>query len=327
MSEPHRRRVLPAVLLAVAAATAPGCLSIHFFDGRTKPLVETVVYGEQGPKILLLEIDGVISESPERDFLGLDGENMLARLREQLDRAAEDDEVRALLLRVNSPGGSVTASDILYEEIRRFKEKKRVPVVAQLMSVAASGGYYVAMAADRVIAHPTTVTGSIGVIFMGVNFSGLMKKLGIEDQTLVTGSYKDAGSFLRPMRPREREQLMSVLDDMLARFKQVVDAGRPNLDAEQVDALADGRIFSAEQALHNGLVDGVGGLVDSVAAAEELAGVTSSRVVTYHRPQKWVKNFYARPVVPSEVTVRLETPFRVLERPGFLYLWAPAAGM
>ena len=304
----------------------PGCISLSLLDGRTKPLVETVVYGESGPKILLLEIEGTISEVPESDaFFGLRRESMLAGIREQLDKAREDREIRALLLRVNSPGGTVTASDILYTELLRFKQERSLPVVAQLMGVAASGGYYVSMAADRVVAHPTTVTGSIGVIFVGVNLSGLMEKLGIRDQTLVTGPYKDAGSPLRPMRPAERQQLQSVLDDMLVRFEQVVEAGRPELDAAQVHGLADGRVFSAPQALEQGLVDTLGSLEDGIAEAERLAGLSESRVVTYHRQREWVQNYYARPVVPPRVTLRLEPPLPLPEGPGFLYLWAPGA--
>ncbi len=326
MPEARSARALAAVLGTLALLSGSGCISINLLEGARKPLVESVVQGETGPKILLLEIDGTISDASQTEgIFGLRQESMLARIREQLDKAREDDEVRALLLRVNSPGGTVTASDILYRELLRFKEDRGVPVIAQLMSVAASGGYYVVMAADRVIAHPTSVTGSIGVIFVGVNFSGLMEKLGLEDQTLVTGPYKDAGTPLRPMRPVERVQLQSVLDDMHARFEQVVAAGRPSLDAGQVHALADGRIFSADQALAHGLVDDLGDLEHSVAETERLAGLAESRVVTYHRPREWVKNVYAGPVVPPEVTLRLESPLPLFERPGFLYLWAPGA--
>jgi protease-4 len=315
-----------AALAAAALVALSGCVNVSLLGGGNKPLVETVVQGETGPKILLLEVDGTISEAGEAEpIFGLQRPSMVALIREQLDKAREDDLVRALLVRVNSPGGTVTGSDIVYRELLRFKEERGVPVVAQLMGVAASGGYYVAMAADRVIAHPTSVTGSIGVIFVGINLAGLMEKIGIEDQTLTTGAYKDAGSPLRPMRPAERQQLQSVLDDMHARFEQVVVEGRGALDAERVHALADGRIFSAAQALELGMVDELGDLEHSIAVTERLAGLESSRVVRYHRPREWVKNVYARPVVPSEITIRVEPPGRLLQRPGFLYLWAPGA--
>jgi len=301
-----------------------GCVNIDLFGGKPEPLIETVIYGESGPKIALIDIDGVISESDEdREFLERSEESMVARLREQLDRARDDSKVRALLLRINSPGGSVTASDIIYEELLRFKRDRGVPVVAHFMSVAASGGYYVAMAADELIAQPTSVTGSIGVIFVGLNVSGLMEKFGVQDQTLTAGAQKDAGSWLRPMKPAEREHLQAVLDDMHERFKQVVAAGRPGIDRQRIDELADGRIFSASQAKAKGLVDGLGDLEQSVAAAQRRAGLASSRVVIYHRPREYRENLYTQaPAGPRVLRLEIAPSLR-LARPGFLYLWAP----
>jgi protease-4 len=297
---------------------------VELFGGLPEPLIETVVLGESGPKIAMIDIDGVISEqSGDRDLLEPFPEGMVARVREQLGRARDDATVRALLLRINSPGGTVTGSDIIHRELLRFKRDRGIPVVAHFMGVAASGAYYVAMAADEVIAQPTAVTGSIGVIFVGVNVSGLMEKLGVADQTLTAGDQKDAGSWLRPMKPGERAHLQAVLDDMHARFKQIVLAGRPQLDAARVETLADGRIFSADQALHNGLVDGLGDLEEAVAVTERRAGLTSSRVVIYHRPREYRQNLYSRaPVVPRVVRLEL-APSLPLARPGFLYLWAP----
>jgi protease-4 len=318
----RRAALLP--LIAVLALASTGCLSVQLFGGPPEPLTETVIYGESGPKILLLDIDGVISESrDERSIFEPFEESMVARVREQLDRARKDSGVRAVLLRINSPGGTVTASDILYQELMRFKHDRSVPVVAHLMGVAASGGYYVAMAADELIAQPTGITGSIGVIFVGVNLSGLMKKFGVEDQTLTAGGQKDAGSWLRPMLPAEREHLQSVLDDMHERFKQVVAAGRSGLDRAQIDALADGRIYSASQAAQNGLVDGLGDLEQTVAAAQRRAGLATARVVSYHRPREYRQNLYTQaPAAPGLLRLEL-APSLPLARPGFLYLWAP----
>jgi protease-4 len=317
----------PVVALAILAALtlwATGCINIQLPGGVPKPLVESVVYGDGDPKILLVPIEGVISESrDEPGLFSLSQESMVARFREQLDKARGDDDVRALIVRINSPGGTVTASDILYDELQRFKRDRRIPVVAQLMGLATSGGYYVAMAADEIVAHPTTVTGSIGVIFMGINLAGLMEKLGIEDQTLTSGPYKDAGSMFRTMRPEERAQLLSVLGDLFARFKQVVRSGRAALSAEQVDALADGRIFSAEQARSAGLIDTIGGLEETVARAEQRAGVSTSRVVTYHRPREWRENLYTRAPTAPTVELDLLPDWPGVQRPAFLYLWAP----
>jgi len=316
------RRAVALPLLACLASA--GCVTVQLFGGPPEPLIETVIYGESGPKIVLIDIDGVISESSDdRRLLERSEESMVARVREQLDRARDDSSVRAVLLRINSPGGTVTASDIIYQELTRFKRDRGVPVVAHLMGVAASGGYYVAMAADELIAQPTGITGSIGVIFVGVNVSGLMEKFGVEDQTLTAGAQKDAGSWLRPMQSGEREHLQSVLDDMHERFKQIVAAGRHGLDRSRIDELADGRIYSASQAKANGLVDGLGDLEETVAAAQRRAGLASARVVIYHRPREYRQNLYTQ-APPAPNLLRLElAPSLPLARPGFLYLWTP----
>lgn len=311
-----------------AALLAAGCVNINVAGFGSAELRERVVYGEEGPKILLVEIEGRLRESGEEGAFGLDyRESAVARVRSVLDRAREDDEIRALLLRVNSPGGSVTASEIVYREIRRFKEETGVPVVAQLMGTAASGGYYATMAADELRAHPTSVTGSIGVLYAGVSFAGLMEKLGIENETLTTGEFKDAGSPLRSMRPAEREQLRSVLRDLHARFVEVVAQGRPALERAELEALADGRIFSAPQALERGLIDAVGDLPDAVDAAEERAGIERSRVVVYRRRRVGSDGnlFTSAARAPDASGAALERVLGPLPEPGFLYLWRPGA--
>src|SRR5262245_52055728 len=295
------------VAALAAALLFGGCIQVQLW-GLPRPLEETVVYGEAGPKILLLPIDGVLVEqAPEPELFGPTEDNPVSRVREQLDRAREDPEVRALLLRINSPGGTATASDLVYGEILRFKQERGVPVVAQLMGLATSGGYYVAMAADVVVAHPTTVTGSIGVRFVSVSLAGLLEKLGIEDQTLTAVVHKDAGSPLRRLAPDERAHLQSVLDDLHARFQQVVAAGRPGLPPGGLERVADGSIFSARQALELGLVDEVADLEESVARAQRAAGLSQARVIRYHRPREYANNMYTRGgLLPPRI--RLELP-------------------
>jgi protease-4 len=196
-------------------------------------------------------------------------------------------------------------------------------VVAQLMGIATSGGYYVAMSADSVVAHPTTVTGSIGVIFAGLNLSGLMQKIGVENQTITSGAFKDTGSPLRPMRAEERAQIQSVIDDMYARFLAVVRSGRPRLSPEEISRLADGRIYSADQALENGLVDRVGSIEDAIAAVRTQAGLSDARVVTYHRPREYRKNLYTAQLPADVPDLGWSRPWPRLPQPAFLYLWAP----
>lgn len=325
--------------LLILLLSVSGCISIDLFEGGpAAPLEETVLQGERGPKILLLEIDGVIDGVPATDsFFGSEAPSMVARVTEALDRAREDSEIRALLLRIDSPGGTVTATDQIHSEILRFKKESKTLVGAQLQSTATSGGYYIAMAADVVQAHPTTLTGSIGVVYTSVSFAGLMEKLGIEDQTITSGEQKNAGSPLRRLRPEERAQLQAVVDDLHARFRTVVEQGRPELPADQVRQLADGRVFSAPQALENGLVDRVGTLREAVRALENRLGVSESRVVSYHRPREIRRNLYFRmpglspriapgsdlatEIAGSLALRRLDV---ILSRPGFLYLWWPA---
>jgi len=320
-----RSCTLVALLCALLAAT--GCVSLDVpFRGGPGPLSETVVQGEHGPKVLLLDIDDVITESDRPGPLGFGGrESTVARVREQLDLAREDPEVKGLLLRIQSPGGTVTGSDVVYHEILRFKKDRSVPVIAQLMGTATSGAYYVAMSADSVYAHPTTVTGSIGVILSSVNFSGLMQKLGIADQSVKSGSRKDTGSMMRPMTPEERAQLQSVIDDLYARFRSVVAQGRPKLEAQRLTTLADGRIYSAPQALAAGLVDGIQYLPDTIDEMKRRLGATDVRVVSYHRRREVRENIYSMPPVPDVVRVELAPPGLGprLEGPAFLYLWWP----
>jgi len=322
---PGRPGRAPLLLGLLLLALLPlGCITIHLPGGPPSELVETTVHGKSGPKILLLSLDGVLSEKPETELFG-SGVSIVARVREELEKARADDSIRALLLRINSPGGTVSASDILYDEILRFKRERDVPVVAQLMGLSTSGGYYVAMAADRVVAQPTTVTGSIGVIFGGVNLAGLMEKIGVEDQTLVSGSFKDAGSVLRRMSPEERAQLQSVLEDMFSRFVDVVAGGRPKLDEETVRRLADGRIYSGPQALSNGLVDEIAGIDAAVTIAERAAGLQQSRVVTYHRPREFRNNLYSASLAAPRFELGIRSALPALPSATFLYLWPAAA--
>lgn len=314
--------------LAIAALALLGsaCITVELPVGGRGELQETVVAGERGPKLLLLDVGGVLSEDEQSGSFGLGGrESSVARVREQLERARDDDEIRGLLLRINSPGGTVTASDILYREVLRFKQETELPVVAACMGMCASGGYYLAVAADRIWAHPTAVTGSIGVIFSGLSLAGLMEKLGVEDQTLKSGSFKDAGSPLRRMTDAERAQLQSVIDDFYARFLEVVGKGRPQLASEELARLADGRIFSARQAKAAGLVDELGYLEEVVDDLEQRAGLEKARVVVYHRPRERRENLYSVSVADSSRARSRSAALNALQRgPSFLYLWWPA---
>jgi protease-4 len=291
---------------------------------RRAPLERTVVREGRGPTVAMIEIEGTIRAS-ERRIVARGGESTVARVREQLDRARED-EAAGLLLRIDSPGGGATASEILYRELAAFKQEQRVPVVAQLMGMAASGGYYAAMAADHIVAYPTSVTGSVGAIFVHVSLAGLMEKLGIADQTVASGPRKDVASPLRSMTPAERAELQRVIDDLSARFREVVARGRPALPPETLARVAEGRLYSAPQAYALGLVDAIGGLDDAISELERRLGRADVRVVSYHRPSEWRRNLYTQaPPVPT-LAAELGTLLGELApEPGFYYLWWPAA--
>lgn len=317
-------RALVALVCAVGLAST-GCVTINLPGLGGGPLEESVVEGRSGPKILMLDLSGPLTTRAEESRFGLGRrESPTARLREQIDRALEDDAIAALLLRIDSPGGTVIASDILHREVRRFKEKTKRPVIAQLMGTGASGAYYVAMAADEVRAYPTSVTGSIGVIIAGLNVSGLMERFGIADQTITTGPFKDAGSPLRPMREEERAQLESVARDLFGAFLDVVEAGRPKLGRQRIEALADGRVYSGPQALEAGLVDALGDLPQAVEAAKAAAGISGeARVVVYHRPGQQPESLFWTSAAAPPAAPMLDA--NLLAGPSFLYLWPAGA--
>lgn len=310
----------------MAALSLGGCITVNVGGGRPGPLEEVRVSGQGRDKVAVVDLSGIIlGETRPRLFGFSPLESMVDRVQAQLDRAAEDDAVKAVILRVNSPGGTVTASDIMYHAVRRFKEERKVPVVAAFLDVAASGGYYVAMAADEILAHPTTVTGSIGVIVQNTNVAGLYEKLGLSSQVVKSGPFKDLGSPTRPPTPEERALVQSIVDGMFARFVTVVQAGRPRLPPERVRAVADGRIFTADQALASGLVDGVGYMRDAVDAAKARAGLEEATVVFYARPGRArPTHLYAdaaeapRPASAADALVGLASESA---GPQVLYLW------
>jgi protease-4 len=299
------------------------------FGQRRQRLQETTVSGQGRDKVLLLDVSGMITGGEGRSGLWR-REGTVARMQEALRAAGEDKRIRAVVLRVRSPGGEVTASDTVFREIMAFKEKTGIPVIAALLGVATSGAYYVALAADEIVATPTTVTGSVGVILVGLNVEGLMGKLGIEDQTVKSGEYKDLLSPLRPTNPAERAIVQGVIDEMQRRFLTLVAARRPAVTPDNMRRIGDGRIFTASQAADLGMIDRVGYVDEAIDAAMAAAGVREARVVMLHRPSEYRENVYSRAAPPPEanpggagfVSLTLGLPQNL--GPDFLYLWAPA---
>jgi len=318
-----------AVMLTAGTACGPTAYKITPVPADQE-LREKVLVDEGGlmpTKIVLIDVDGILINRDKPTLFG-QGEHPVSMFVEKLDKAAADPSVKAVILRINSPGGSVTASDLMYTEILRFKTltKNQRPVMALLMDVAASGGYYVACACDEIIAQPTTVTGSIGVIMQMVNFSGTMARIGITADAVTSGPMKDAGSPFRPMKPEEREVFQKLVDQFYERFVVAVATGRKNLTVEQVREVADGRVYSASEAMDLGFVDGIGTLRDGLALLKKQLGARRVRVVTYHRPLDWKPNIYAEAPggAPQVNLVNITLPEHWPHpTPQFMYLWAP----
>ena len=308
------------------ASLVVGCSVISIdFTPRIQPLQETTLEGTGSSKVLLLDLSGVLSEVPTVSI----GQApprvpLLARVREELEKAANDDAVRALVVKINSPGGTVTATDILYRELSAFKARRKIPVVATILDVGASGGYYVALAADTIIAHPTTVTGSIGVMMLTVNAEGLLKQVGVAPLTIKSGAKKDMGSPFRALSDEERRIFQTIIDGLHARFVALIAKAR-RLPEAKVQELADGRVFTAEQARSLGLVDEVGYLEDALVAARSAARLSEARVIMYHRPRQYRATIYSttRAAEPLESSLAELSSFLLGPGPRFLYLWWP----
>jgi protease IV len=322
---------MPRWIIFVLAFPLTGCFNGLLLTPTQVggPLSETVMADSECclclNKVAVIDVEGIIMNARTSGLLG-SGENPLSEFREKLDAAAEDPRVKAVVLRINSPGGAVTASDIMYQELLSFRHDTHKPVVACMMDVAASGAYYLAMGCDVVYAHPTTVTGSIGVIMSLYNASGLFTKLGVSSDPIKSGPNKDIGNPGRPMTDEERGILQGMVNSFYDQFVHVVVEGR-HLPEERVRVLADGRVYTGLDAQKLGLVDKVGYLEDAIQTAMDLACIKDATVVAYDRCDGYRGSIYAgMPKIPSQISVKLDVP-GLPSRNGatFMYLWEPGA--
>jgi len=234
------------------------------------------------PKVLRIRLTGPIMASDEaRGLLSMEQESSAPAVLKRIRAAAKDDSIAGILLEIDSPGGGVTVSDVLHDALMRYKraDTNRF-VVVYMGDMCCSGGYYVAAAADRIYAHPTTITGSIGVIMNGLNVAGLAKKLGITGVTIASGDNKDLLNPLKDVNPEHVELLRKPIEEMYERFVGIVAKGR-GMPVEKVRPLADGRIFSAQDALKNGLVDGVLHEAELHGVLKDIVGDEEVRIVRY----------------------------------------------
>jgi protease IV len=270
--------LLLLLVIAVAAYPDPDALETKVIGGTD---------GADGT-IAVITIDGVISDAEDEGFV-----------KQQIEAVSKDDRVKAIVIRVDSPGGAVTGADYLFHHLKKLKKDKGVPVVVSMGGMAASGGYYVSMAVgdqkDSIYAEPTTTTGSIGVIIPHYDISGLLARFDVKDDSISSHERKQMLAMTRPVSPEHRQIIQSYVNETFDRFKTIVKEGRPKFsqDAAALDKLATGEIFSADQALKNGLVDKIGFLEDAIERAAELASLTMDdvEVFKYKKPISFMGDF------------------------------------
>ncbi len=254
----NRDRLIILVIVGACFVLFIALSVIYFATSASRTDMTFVPIG--GDKVALIDITGVIEKS----------DDVVRQLKDYKD----DSSVRALVLRVDSPGGGVAASQEIYDQLLKFKEKKKY-IVVSMGSVAASGGYYVSCAADTIFADPGTLTGSIGVIFSYPILQNLMDKVGVQMQVVKSGKLKDVGNFARQPSPEDVKMLQSVIDDTYDQFVNVVAQGR-NLELDYVRGLADGSVYTGRQAKEKGLIDKIGTLEDAIAKAGEMSDLGSN---------------------------------------------------
>jgi protease IV len=276
-------------------------------------------------RVALIDLDGLLVNQNFGSLYSV-GDNPLAALRDKLDAAARDPQVAAVVLRINSPGGSVTTCDIMAEELRRFRASARKPVVSCLMELGTAGAYYIASESDSIVAHPTALTGGLGVVFNHYNLQDAMAQLNLVADPVKSGSKIDMGTVTAPLDDETRALLQQMADSYRDYLHGRVKARRPTISAAEFQSIRDGRVVLASQAQALHLVDRLGYLEDAIAEAERRAGVSGTEVVLFHRSGYPAHSLYS--VTPSPPPLSDAIPFSYpgLDRsklPAFLYLWQP----
>lgn len=243
-------------------------------------------------RVAVIDVSGMILNARIPGLLS-EGENPVSVFHEQLEKAAKDKYVRSVVLRLNTPGGAVAASDMMYRDVLDFKKATGKPVVVVMMDVAASGGYYLACAGDHIVAYPSTVTASIGVIFQTMSLQPALSNIGIQTEAITSGPNKAAGSPLSELTDGHRAVYQEMVDTFYADFTGIVRSARPKISEANFKEVTDGRVVTGRRAFEVGLVDELGDLYDGFAKAKALAGIKDASLVRYHRPLSYVGSPYA----------------------------------
>ena len=325
--EPRRRRRWPYVVGGLVAFGLVGLAVVAVVlllvvGGTTVPAVydEEYVAGDGPYTIAVVPVEGTIAPA-DNALGGTQPTTTPEGLADALRQAGQDTSVVAVVLEVNSPGGGVTASDEMHQSILDFRENTGKPVVVSMGDTAASGGYYISTAADRIVANETTLTGSLGVIFQLNNFAEAADKYGIKQVVIKSGEYKDMGNAFREMRPDEREIFQAIVDDSYSEFVDVISEGR-RIPEDRVREIADGRVYSGSQARDLGLVDSFGDLDEASATAGTLAGTKDTTVVRYVQKPTLTETLLARlaPQEPQAEQIMEAAGLDLEPKPYYLYL-------
>ncbi len=314
------------ILILILSFIMAGCAAHFHLDFLGKDKIEEVVLLQSNAKekILILDVSGIIGTSIQSGLFERE-KDILSRIYYRLKNASEDSQVKGVILRLDTPGGEVTASDILYNEVLRFKKETGAPVVALMMGLATSGGYYVASACDAIIAHPSTITGSIGVISIFPNLRELFGKIGVDFNIIKSGDMKDAGSTFRDLTEEEKKVFQGIIDELYQKFLEAVYAKRKEaLSFEELKKIADGRIYTASQAYRSKLIDEIGYFDTALKKVLSLASLKEAKVISYTYYPKRKTNIYATSLHSSSLLEEknLDKIFSQLKS-GFYYIWLP----
>ncbi len=299
-----------------------GSMSTQIEEESVSNLSETLIEGTGKDKIIIIPIKGVITGQSSRKLF-IENPSIVDSVKQQLEQARGDNDVKVVILEINSPGGGITASDIIYKEIMEFKEETNKKVIVIMQDVAASGAYYISAAADKIMSHPTTVTGSIGVIMPLINIANLVEKFDIEDTSVKSGKMKNIGSPLKKMSDDERKVLQDIVDEMYTRFLNIIVDGR-NMKIEDVRKLADGRIYTGKQALGNGLIDQLGYIDDAIILAKEISGIQDAKIIKYKKMFNLAEIFASsidNMFGERTIKIGIHTSVTNDDFPRFMYLW------
>jgi len=322
-----------SVLLLAGIIFIGGCAApqVKLFSDASDPLKESILQGTEKGKVLVVSLRGVISTRPkEGTFRTMP--SMVQEVVSQLRMAEKDKEIKCLLLKVDSPGGTATASDILYNEILAFKERTKAKIVVSMMDIAASGGYYVSLPADIIFAHPTSITGSIGVVFMRPNVTGLVDKIGFAMDVNKSGKNKDMGSPFRRPTAEETQILQDLTDGLADQFLKLVAKHR-GLEETTLSMVSTARVYLPAEAKALKLIDRIGYLDDALAEAIKISGLPEkAKVVAYRRTMFPNDNLYNPLTTSSNIQTKPLLDLGIQNAathltPGFYYVWTPALGL